>query len=426
MLRDNCRMQGVIGRSFLIFVGVMGANICNYFFQIAMGRFLSIEDFGILNSLIAVIALITTPFVAITNYIAKQVAYFEVLGKPDMVNKVISTTHRIALRSGAVLFLLGVVAAPWINENLKIGAHYPVIVTAAIVFISIMIPVNTGVLQGLHRFGYLSAIPAGLSILRLLFGAVLAALGFGVSGVLGGTAISILLIYWITWRPIRDRLRNDGKSSAPTLNRKEMVKIVGPILLANIAFVIFTQFDVVLVKYYFSPTDAGLYSSAAVIGKIVMYLPYAIVLAMFPMVVANSAVNTGSRHLLVRALGITFTMSGLGALILYLFPTKIVGLFFGAKFLPAADLIGLFALTMLPFALLMVVNNYLIACGRSRFASILIVFSMLEIVIVMHNHASIRAFLFTLMGIGVGSLVTILMAEAFRYRPLNEIVLNEK
>jgi O-antigen/teichoic acid export membrane protein len=56
-------------------------------------------------------------------------------------------------------------------------------------------------------------------------------------------------------------------------------------LLAVFAFTPLTQADMVLVNRYFPAQDAaGIYASAAVLGKAVMYIPGAIILALFPMV----------------------------------------------------------------------------------------------------------------------------------------------
>ena len=64
-------------------------------------------------------------------------------------------------------------------------------------------------------------------------------------------------------------------------------KYAGGLFLANTFFGVMTQADVILVKHHFPPGEAGLYASASIMGKAVMYLPTAIIMALFPMVAAN-------------------------------------------------------------------------------------------------------------------------------------------
>ncbi|HCY18791.1 MAG TPA: hypothetical protein DHU69_03310, partial [Deltaproteobacteria bacterium] len=185
--------------------------------------------------------------------------------------------------------------------------------------------------------------------------------------------------------------------------------VIIPIFIANLAFAILTQSDIILVKYIFTPHEAGIYSSAAIIGRTVMYLPGAIVISLFPMVASNKARDEGTLHLILKALAMTIALSGTGTLALYLFPDFIVSLFFGNRFSSAAYIIGLFAIAMLPMAFLMIIMHYNMAKGGKYFAYIMLLGSVMQVVGIVYFHDSLITVL-KVMLISGSLCVTILFA----------------
>jgi O-antigen/teichoic acid export membrane protein len=176
--------------------------------------------------------------------------------------------------------------------------------------------------------------------------------------------------------------------------------------LINFLFVAMTQGDLVLVKHFFSEYNAGIYASAAMLGKAVMYLPGALVLSLFPIVSARSAGRQATGHILARALGLNAILSGGGALALAVFPGLIVGAFFGERYLPAARLVGLFGLAMFPMGVISILMSYSLARGRIRSILPLSGASVVELCGILLFHDSLRHILLSMLFAGcVGILV---------------------
>ena len=166
----------------------------------------------------------------------------------------------------------------------------------------------------------------------------------------------------------------------------------------------------VLVKHLFSDHEAGIYASASIIGKAVMYLPAAIVLAMFPMVAESNTLRQDSSHFIIKTIIITLFLSGSGAAVLFFFPEFVINTFFGAKYFEAGKIVQYFGISMLPMALLMIMMHYFIARGKVLFQYILFIGAFLEIVLILSFHDSLITVLYTLIGIGsfllvVGSII---------------------
>ncbi|KJU87439.1 capsular polysaccharide biosynthesis protein, partial [Candidatus Magnetobacterium bavaricum] len=117
------------------------------------------------------------------------------------------------------------------------------------------------------------------------------------------------------------------------------------------------------------------------------YVPAAIVTSLFPMVASSRARAERTVTLIAKALAITLVLSGGGAVILYSVPGLIISIFFGAKFMPAANLIGPYAMAMLPMALIMVLLNYNLARNKTGFAYVTLLCAVAQVagIIAFHN-----------------------------------------
>ena len=412
--------------SSLVLMGTMVGNIFHYVFQITMGRMLTVSTFGEMNALLSVMVIFGVPFASITSFLVKNVATYDALSLTKRTNDLIIKSYKNLLAAGCIMFLTGAFFSSYLSKYLKIDSVIPVILLFLSIVASICIPINTGILQGLHKFKMLSFVSAGGGIFRYLLCFFLVYLGLGLIGVMIGIILTVVLIGVISFMPIANHLKLGREYIDEKYNN--LLPVIIPIFIANLAFAILTQSDIILVKYIFTPHEAGIYSSAAIIGRTVMYLPGAIVISLFPMVASNKARDEGTLHLILKALAMTIALSGTGTLALYLFPDFIVSLFFGNRFSSAAYIIGLFAIAMLPMAFLMIIMHYNMAKGGKYFAYIMLLGSVMQVVGIVYFHDSLITVL-KVMLISGSLCVTILFAfltlEYYRGK-LQSLVLSVK
>lgn len=423
----NLLKDDLFRSSSIIFIGSLVVNIINYLFQITMGRMMSIQTFGEMNALLSVMMIFSVPFASITNYIAKNVSHLYTLGKNRKANDLIIKSYKNLLIAGLFIVILGSLFSKDISEYLKIESIIPIILLFLSILVSIIIPINVGVLQGFQRFKMLSFIPACTGFFRYLICVGLVAIGIGLNGVMIGHLLSLLLLGYSSFIPISRHLKigNDKIKEGEV----DPLSFVVPIFLANLSFVVFAQSDVVLVKYFFDPHDAGIYSSAAIIGKAVLYLPGAVVMSLFPMVVSSKARDEGTLHLILKALAMTLLLSGGGAIILYLFPEEIISIFFGRKFSSAVPLVGLFAIAMLPMAIMMIIMNYNIAKGGRYFAYVMLLCAVIQTGGIIRFHDSLVSVLKVILYSGLLCTVilfSLLAVEYYRGRVYNKVMERQK
>ena len=131
-------------------------------------------------------------------------------------------------------------------------------------------------------------------------------------------------------------------------------------------YYIFTNIDIIFIKHYFSGEESGLYSSASVLAKMILYVSSAVTVALFPMVTEKVSKNQETRGVLKKAFKYGGGLSVATALGLVILRKPMIYILYGSKYMEATRyLIGLsIMVVVLSFA--SIVINYILALGKIR------------------------------------------------------------
>jgi len=349
-----------------------------------MGRMLSVTEYGIFSALMAMMVVVGAPMTTLSMIISRRVSAYRSEQDSSKLGYLFYWINR-------KLLLIAIVLATLVVFNIKLLQNFflmeeSIHLYLLLIMLLIAFPqaINNAYLQGLQYFKWLSASGILATLLKIIIAVILVYFGSGVTGALGGVIFSTLIILILTYIILRPSLskNNINTSSATHL----LFKSAMPVLLANIAFAVMTQIDMVLVKHYFSEQDAGLYAAASILGKAVMYLPGGIAMALFPMVAENHASGKSSTNLIFQAVGMTASLSLIGALFYYFFADSIIVLLYGADYKEAAHVLKYFGFAILPMALIMVAEHFLIAMGRVLFAYLFMIIAPLQLIAIYYYH----------------------------------------
>jgi O-antigen/teichoic acid export membrane protein len=143
-----------------------------------------------------------------------------------------------------------------------------------------------------------------------------------------------------------------------------------------------------MVKYFFSPEEAGFYSIAQMLGKVFLFLPGAISIVMFPRTSVLNAKNKDTASTLTKSL---FYGAGLCIISVFgynLFPSFVLTVLTGKAFPLSIGLGRLFSVSMSFFALLFILIWYFLSIKDFRFIKYLVSFTLLQIfaITLFHNN----------------------------------------
>ncbi len=372
--------------SVVLFLGGIAGGVLGYALHIMMGRMLSEPEYGLLTSMLAVMTLLSVPTAAMTMVIARKVAEYQAHKDGGSIAHLYAGTTRWMLYAGVGFIAIFVAVSPTIQEYLRAPSSLPVFFLGMLVAVSLLLPIGQAVLQGVQKFALLSASHVSAIFLKIIFSAFLIWLGYGVGGAMVGMITSVGIMCVIVYLATRGYFVSD---KPPRVKSHYPWRFVVPVTLANVAFVVMTQFDIVLVRHYFGPTESGIYAAASILGKAVLYLPGAIVTVLYPMVAENTALQRASASLLVNAVLLTLLLSGTGVLIYFFLGPEIVRFFYGERYEMAGEILQYFGFAMIPMALVMVAENFLIAKGRILFVYLFVIVAPVEIIAIHYFHESL-------------------------------------
>lgn len=356
--------------SALTFVATIGGGILGYGFQILMGRMLSVPDYGLFITLIALLAVIGVPLGTLSMVVSRRASEYRAKNQPERVAAMFWWVNRRVLWTALAVVLCALPFTPWLRDYFHLESLVPLWVFLLIAFTVLFGPVNIAFLQAQQNFRWLAINSLTVHGFKMLFCTALVYAGFKLNGALMGMVLASLATWWLTYQPLRHAVTLPAGTTLAGGHLSFRGAI--PVLIANLSFAVMTQLDMILVNHYYDAHQAGVYAAASILGKAVMYLPGAIAIAMFPMVAENESRAQGSAHLFFNAILLTASLSGAGALFYFLFADDIMTLFYGQKYQGSAELLKLYGFAMLPMTLVMVAEHFLIAKGRVIFAYVMI------------------------------------------------------
>ena len=233
-----------------------------------------------------------------------------------------------------------------------------------------------------------------IGIAKLVVGFFLVAIGFKVFGALIGFVFCFavgLVLSIFQLPPWLKKFR--GRINLELLNTKEIASYFLPVGLCTLSFYALTNMDVVLVKHFFSPLQAGYYSVAQMVGKIVLFIPAAVGVVMFPKVVDSHIKNGNTKTILKKCLGAVGFLCGIATVGTLLFPVFILKLLTGHSHPEAVELVKYFSLCMGFFALVNIFMLYHLSLHRMGYVYALTVVTVCQFLGIWFFHPSLKGVL---------------------------------
>lgn len=369
----------------ILFIGMMVVNICNVVFQMAVIRALPEIEYSLLAAFLGVLMILARPLSTLTTGVSH---YSSLLMQDGRIGDVSRLLKKWLFLTGipGVVFGAGVVA---LNRPLAGFLHLervaPVIITGAVLPVLFWLPIVNGAGQGLQRFGWCSVSTIVGALTRLVLGAGLVWFIYPACGwAMLGHGLSLYVSLGVLLLGLFLMLHGKQKSNAalPSIRFYLLQSFF-----IQAAYAVLMTADVVLVKH-FLPEDTE-FAYAATLGRMVVFLPGAIAIAMFPKVASRGGTTEEQRAIFFRSFGYTALFVGAAIVGCVLFSgllLRIMGVADASTYLN--KMIWMMALVMGFSALLNVVVQFLVAQRRFVPAFATIGFALLYLIGAMMFHAA--------------------------------------
>jgi len=326
--------------------------ISNFAFNAIAGRKLSVTEWGIFNSFFYFILAFSQPLNAFQLAVAKY-----------------SVKHNYSLREGMrafsrVLFFLPfgtalvfAAFAPLLTSVFHLPSVWHFVIGALVLGLWISQAGFRGLFQGNMLFSVYGANLGFEGLLRMGAGFLLFNLGLKVVGALSASVLSsslsilsMIAIVFLFGSKFNLRQRT-GTIPHPKGFLRELLSAVMLLL----PFGLILSIDTTMVQHVVGGNTAGYLTACAIFGKNLIVLVMVFANVVFSYVLKNKS------DILVPAVLLTAGAFVVGALVMIPIAPWLIGLVPGPEFLPAAKILPLYLLVMMPLAVMQHLVNYALA-----------------------------------------------------------------
>ncbi|MCM8783425.1 MAG: oligosaccharide flippase family protein [Candidatus Omnitrophica bacterium] len=377
--------------SLIMFLGTSFTNFFNLIYTIFLTRSLSPSDFGIFNSLLSILMLLSQLPAAFSIAIRRFVSQFYAQQNFYRIRRFIIFLGKWIFLIGFFISLILTVFHKPLSDFLKISNGINFLLLNLIILCSYLSALPQSILVGLQKFWYISfnSIVSGLAKLILVF--IFIKLLLGVRGALLSFLISSFLGLVISFYFQRKSLPKTMNSilEDKDFDFSSVYRYLFSVFIVTLAGTAFLNIDIILVKRFFEPLEAGLYSISQVVGKMVFFFPSSIIAVMFPKVANLQAKNKDTRVVLKKSIFYMFFLSSLIAFFTIFFPELVLKVLVGKVYKECFPLVRMFSINMVLLSILFVFMNYYLSLDKRRYLNIFLGTVLLEIVLISLFHKSL-------------------------------------
>jgi len=373
--------------------------VAAYVFLLLAGRILGSEDYGSLAALLGLLTIVLLPAGALQMAVSREISRRVATGDADGAGRLARGTLHAALIATAPLLAVALALASPLAHLLHIHSVALVVLALLTLSTTLVFPLALGVLQGLQRFPALAVLYVFPWLVRLLVFAIAYAAGYRLGGAVFATLVGAIAATALALVFIRERLQ--GAGTLPRSELQTFVRYLWPVAVGLIGITLLTNVDVLIVKARFSADEAGAYAAASAFARVGFFLPAAILTVLFPRTAARQARGEETQDILGRSLLATAAFCGLLAIVYAAAGAGLVSMTFGRDFSEGGEVLAPFALAIGLASIANVLVGYHLSRGEKRYAWIVAVAVVVQVVALAVIPSSLRGVVWTNVVIGV-------------------------
>lgn len=357
-LYKRIKADTFLRHNLVFFIGVGGVGFLNYLYHPILGRLLSLEDFGEVEALLSLTAQFGI-FLSVLGMMVINISASD--NSVEEKNRLISGLRSLALVVSWLSFLTIIAISGYLRGVLSFNSWYPFAVLGILLPLSVSTTVRRSFLQGQRDFKTLSLSGMLDGFSRIFFSVLFVYIGWRTFGAMVGLVITQFVILFYLYTKIKGQFVFANLSFGGVIGTlKTELKYGIIIFVVSMAITTLYTADILVVKYFFSPAEAGLYSGVATIARMIFFLCATVAGVLFPSV---SKVNSTEqdRLLLMKAIILIGAIGGLGTLVFSLWPELIVVLLLGPRYSVYSYLLPPLAFMVLVIAFVQLILYYYLA-----------------------------------------------------------------
>lgn len=387
-------------------------SVFSYLLQFVLGRKLSVGDYGTFNALLSLSSMVGVFGAVFGTALIKVNAEIFAKKDNDSLRSLFISSVKFSLAVGLLSFLIIFSLREFISNYLNVGDSFLIILFGISIGMGFLIVIPNSYLQGTQEFKKYSLFHIFSLFLRFLIPTIFVFMGFGLRGVYSAAPISSITAFLFGLFILGLNLKNLKKVDVSD-SFKKIFSFGSTVILVNFSMMALNNIDLIMVKRFFSPTDAGYYAGTMTLGKILLFGAGAVSVVMFPKITALHAGGKSFMKSLKRLLMLLILVLVVGVICYQIFPEIITNLFFGKAFENSVKYLPLFSVFVALYVLINFLVMFFLAIDKKKVGFLLLPGIVIQYIGLNFFHGSLWEVINV--NIGVSVLILIILSVYFYF-----------
>lgn len=371
--------------SMVMIFGSNIANLLNYAYHLIMGRLLGPTYYGELAALFSLIGLLGVIPLSFNLVIVK---YVSAAKTEQEISSLMNWFSQKVFLFASVVAVFVLVISPFLSFFMRINQLLPFLMVAGAFLFSTLVVFNRAMLQGLLRFNQTVATLILENSTRLILGVIFVLIGLSVNGAMGGLVIAVFVTWLLSVKFTRQYAAQISKKT-PQIRPLFFYSV--PVFIQSIALTSLYSTDLILVKHYFAPLEAGIYASLSTLGKIIFFGASPVSNVMFPIISRQYSRGENFNKVLFYSFLLTLVIALAVVLVYWLVPAGAISILFGPSYLSASNLLVWFGIFITLLTLSSFIVNFQLSLGRTKVVVLPVLAALAQIMGIGLYHESLWA-----------------------------------
>lgn len=355
--------------NFILFIGAVAVGALNYVYYPILGRIVSPAVFGEVQTLVSLFLQLSAFLGGLSIFTVGLVVNTR---SDNETSQAIIDFEKITILVGLALLFLTALAAPMLKVFFQFEATLPFVALALALVVSVPFTFRSGYLRGKKRFGQVTAANVVLAGAKLVLSVGLVVFGLGAAGAMFGLVGAQLLAalvagYWAFKAGLFSPQWWSYIKHKPSISRvKPQLKYAAAVLAVSLVVTLQYSADIIFIKHFLDPHEAGLYAGIATVGRIVLFLTASVVQVMLP------GIKVGGQNapLLQKSLLLFVVICAPVLIFCIATPHIATELLMGSQYSAYSSLLPLLTIAITIVALLNLLLNYFVA--KKQYATVFV------------------------------------------------------
>jgi len=382
-------IQKIVKGAFLVLISMVLGKFFSYLYIILVATKLGTHDYGVLSLGLAISSFLSAfSLLGLDESIIRFVSFYNGENNKEAIKGTILTSFKTVINSSVFFGILLIIFSSYLSDN--IFKEYEL--TKVLLFVALTLPFGVGAQIFLASFRAFQKPEYEVLIKellekfsRLIITVILIFYGFKLTGALFGFFLAVIIMFFVAFFTFNKKIFNIYNKNIKSIeNKKELLNYSLPLLLKNFMWFIVAWTDVLMIGYFKTISEVGIYNVALPTANLIIVPVYGIMYLFLPIISELYAKkkNEEIKYIYKKISKYTFVLNVPIFLIIFLLSKDIISLFFGKDYISASTPLIILSLGYLLYSLTDISMNMLSVMKKTKtIFSIIFLFGLSNIIL---------------------------------------------